>query len=111
MSLQLIVLQSLSTPGLDWSGKPPSSGLHLTTCYGDAPMHVGPVGGPSRLVGVLGVVRAELRVLSLSVEEGICLPLAIWQESWPNLKGLPKVSEVATNHWVFLRCDWSPVSS
>ena len=65
MSLQLIILQSLSTPGLDRSGKPPSSGLHLTTCHSDAPMHVGPVGGPSRLVGVLGVVRAELRVLSL----------------------------------------------
>ena len=27
------------------------------------------------------------------------------------VKELPKVSEVATNHWVFLRCDWSPVSS
>ena len=27
------------------------------------------------------------------------------------LMELPKVSEVATNHWVFLRCDWSPVSS
>ena len=60
-----------------------------------------------------GVVRAVLRVLSLSlsVEEGICLPLEVWRESWPNFKGLPKVSGVATNHWVFLRCDWSLVSN
>ena len=27
------------------------------------------------------------------------------------IRELPKVSEVATNYWVFLRCDWSPVSS
>ena len=57
------------------------------------------------------VVRAMLQVPSLSMEEGICLPLEVWQESWPNFKGLPKVSEVATNHWVFLRCDLSPISS
>ena len=56
--------------------------------------------------GVLGALS-----LSLSVERGICLPLEVWQESWPNFKGLPKVSEVATDHWVFLKCDWSLVSS
>ena len=50
-------------------------------------------------------------MLSLLVEEGISLPLAVWQESGPNFKGLLKVSGVVTNHWVFLRCDWSPVSS
>ena len=49
--------------------------------------------------------------LSLSVEEGICLSLALWQESGPNFKRLLKVSGVATNHWVFLRCDLLPVSS
>ena len=63
------------------------------------------------MVGALSVVRTELRVLSLLVEEGICLPLAMWQESWPNFKGLSKVSEVAIKHCVFLRCDWSLVSS
>ena len=55
--------------------------------------------------------REASGALSLSVEEGIGLPLAVWQESWLNFKGLPKVSEVATNHWVFLRSDWSHVSS
>ena len=49
--------------------------------------------------------------LSLSRWRKVDLPLALWQESKPNFKGLPKVSRVATNHWVFLRCDWSPVSS
>ena len=44
------------------------------------------------------VVRVKLRVLSLLVEEGICLPLEVWQESWPIFKGLPKVGEVSTNH-------------
>ena len=97
--------------GLDRSEKSSSLGLHSTTRYGDAPTRAGPVGGTSRLVGALGVIRAELWVLSLSMEEGICLPLAVWQESWPNFKGLPKVSEVATDHWVFLKCDWSLVSS
>ena len=53
------------------------------------------------MVGALGVVRVELQVLSLSLEEGIGLLLAVWQESWPNFKESPKVSEVATNHWVF----------
>ena len=56
-------------------------------------------------------LHGDPSALSLSVEEGICLPLAVWQESWPNFKGLPKVSEVATNYWVFLRCDWSPFFS
>ena len=51
------------------------------------------------------VVRVKLRVLTLSVEESICLPLEVWQEFWENFKGLPKVSEVATNHCVFLRGD------
>ena len=47
-------------------------------------------------------------MLSLSMEESRS---TLWQESRPNFKGLPKVSGVATNHWVFLRCDYSPVSS
>ena len=43
-------------------------------------------------------------MLSLLVEEGR-LPLVLWQESEPNFKGLPKVSGVATNDWVFLKYD------
>ena len=74
--------------------------------------HMGPVGGPSWLVGALGVVRAKLRVLTLSQWRKVFVYLwQVWQESWPNFKGWPKVSEVATNHWVFLRCYWSPISS
>ena len=57
------------------------------------------------------VVRVKLQVLSLSLWRKVGLPLALWQGSRPNFKGLPRVSEVATNHWVFLSCDWSPVSS
>jgi len=45
-------------------------GLRSTTRHGNAPAHVGPIEGPFQLVGALGVVRVELRVLSLSVEEG-----------------------------------------
>ena len=56
-------------------------------------------------------VRAELWVLSLSRWRKVGLPFVLWQEYGPNFKGLPKVSGVATNHWVFLRCDWSPISS
>ena len=48
---------------------------------------------------------------SLSLRRKVGLPLEVWQESWPNFRWLPKVGEVATNHRVFLRCDWSPVSS
>ena len=58
-----------------------------------------------------GVVHMEFRVLSLSWWRKVGLPLVLWQKSGPNFKGLPKVSGVATNHWVFLRCDWSPVSN
>ena len=47
---------------------------------------------------------------SLSQWRKVGLPLVLWQESRQNFKGLPKVSGVATNHWVFLRCDWSPIS-
>ena len=87
----------MSTPSLDRVRKLPLTGLHSPPTMAMLPAHV-----------VVCVVHAGLRVLSLLVE-GICLPLEVWQESWPNFKGLPKVSEVATNHWVFLRCDWSLV--
>ena len=61
--------------------------------------------------GVWRSLRGVLGALSLSQWRKVGLPLVLWQESRPNFKGLPKVSRVATNHWVFLRCDWSPVSS
>ena len=50
-------------------------------------------------------------VCFLSRGRKVGLPLEVWQESWPNFRLLPEVSEIATNYWVFLRCDWSPVSS
>ena len=34
--------------------------------------------------------RGVLGALSLSVEECICLSLEVWQESWPNCKGITK---------------------
>ena len=40
--------------------------------------------------------------------EEVCCTLGVWLESESILKKLPRVSEVVTNHWVFLRCDWSP---
>ena len=49
--------------------------------------------------------------LSLSQWGNVGLPLVLWQESGPNFKRLPKVSRVATNHWVFLNSNWSPISS
>ena len=54
-----------------------------------------------------GVLCEEFWVLSLSLlMEKVGLPMALQQEFGPNFKGLPKVSGVTTNHWVFLRCDW-----
>ena len=68
----------------------------------------GPIGRPLLAYMVLFVWSFGC---FLSQWRKVGLPLALWQESEPNFKGLPKVSGVATNHWVFLRCDWSPVSS
>ena len=33
-----------------------------------------------------GIVRVEFQVLPLLMEEGICLHLEVWQESWPNFR-------------------------
>ena len=68
----------MSTPGLNRGGKPPPSGLHSTTHLGDAPAHIGPVGGPSQFVGALGVVRVELRVLSLSLSRWRKVFVYLW---------------------------------
>ena len=71
-------------------------------------LHVrGLVGGSILTYGC--VVRVELRVLSLSRWRKVGLPLALWQESGPNFKGFTKGKWI--RHWVFLRCDWSLVSS
>ena len=40
----------------------------------------------------------------------VCHTLGVRLEYELILRKLPKVSEVATNHWVFLRCDRSPNS-
>ena len=101
----------MSTPSLDRVRKLPPTGLRSPPTMAMLPAHArglleAPLDDCVRVV--VCVVHAGLRVLSLLVK-GICLPLEVWQESWPNFKGLPKVSEVATNHWVFLRCDWSLV--
>ena len=75
--------------------------------------------GPSLSMGVVQVVRVctvwhgsrgAMSALSLRRRK-VGLPLVLWQDHGPNFKGLPKVSGVATNHWAFLRCDWSLVSS
>ena len=73
-----------------------------------APARAGPVGGPSWCICML--FARSFRCF-LSRWRKVVLPLALWQEFGPNFKGLPKVSGVATYHWVFLRCDWSPISS
>ena len=52
--------QKIAVMGLDQGRK----------SHGNALAHVGPIEGPFQLVGALGVVRMELRVLSLSGEEG-----------------------------------------
>ena len=69
--------------------------------------------GPFRCVSMCvscGVLGALSFSLSLLVKEGRST-FGVMAGIWAKFKGLPKVSVVATNHWVFLRCDWSPVSS
>ena len=53
---------------------------------------------------LLGNTSSELRCYEEGYTSGV------WLESESILIKLPKVSEVATNHWVFLRCDWLPNS-
>ena len=76
-------------------------GLHLTTRHGNTPsaqvLLEAPYLDDCEHVVVCGSYGA-LGALSLSMEDGIYLPLEVWQESGPNFKGLQKVSGVATNH-------------
>ena len=67
----------------------------------------GPVRGSFSMYGC--VVRVEFWLLSLSRWRKVGLPLALWQESGPNFKGFTNGKWI--RHWVFLRCDWSLVSS
>ena len=64
-----------------------------------------PAQGPLEALLNNCVVRTEVRVLSLS------LSLSLDGGRYFSTFKIPKESEVATNHWVFLRYDWSPVSS
>ena len=71
--------------------------------------HARPIGDPSKCECVW-FTRSFGCSLSLSIEEAkstFCFIARIRA----NFKGLLKVSGVATNRWVFLRCDWLPVSS
>ena len=103
---------SLLMPGLDRDGveRPPLllRALVRPLAVAIAPMLAGPRWGP--ILDMMVCFARGLRC-SLSWWRQVGLPLALWQESGPNFKGLPKVSGVATNHWVFLMCDWSPASS
>ena len=111
---------NMSTPGLEkQSREPPPWAFTWPPTMATILSAQGPIRGPSRMmdgcVCACGVVHMGLRVLSLSLFlsqwRKVGLPLMLWQESGPNFIGLPKVSGVATNYWVFLRCDWSPISS
>ena len=57
-------------------------------------------------VHICNVWRGLRKALgALSWWRTVGLPLALWQDFGPNFKRLPKVSRVATNYWVSLRCD------
>ena len=104
----------VSTPGLDWNGSKKTAAVvtdpHSTTRCGDnSYTREAPLEGPSRYIWCC--VLAQSFGCSLFRWRKVVLPLVLWQESGPNFKGLPNVSGVTTNHWVFLRCDWSLVSS
>ena len=104
----------LSTPGLDRGGRGKTvaaiTSTRSTTCHGDnSRVRGAPLEGPSQYIWWCVFVWSFR--CSLSRWRKIGLPLVLGQESRPNFKGLPKVSGIATNHWVFLRCDRSPISS
>ena len=79
-----------------------------TTCYGDSSRaYESPLEGPSQYIW--WCVFAQSFGCFLSRWRKVGLPLVLGQESGPNFKGLPKVSGVAANHWVFSGCDWPPI--
>ena len=97
-------LSSLSMPG------PRADSETAARPSFDHPRARGPLEAPSlewwgMVFCVAWFTRSFGCSLSLLMKEGRCLSLVVWQDSWPNFKWLPKLSEVATNHWVFLRCD------
>ena len=55
--------------------------------------------------------RAFLNVSVRDCGMKVCRTSGVWLESELILRKLPRVSEVVTNHWVFLRGDWSSNSS
>ena len=98
-------IASLWMPDLKRNGKPPLSGLPAVATLLWA---WGPVRGPLRWL--CGCSREASSALS----QWRRVFAYLWRCSrnlGEILRDLPKVSEVTTNHWVFLRCDWSPVSS
>ena len=94
---------------LDQSGKLPSTGLHSTTRRGDAPACVEPIEGPFQLL--CSCLHGVSSALSLS--QWMRVFVYLWRcgkNLGQILRELRNVSEIATNHWVFLRCDWPPIS-
>ena len=104
--------QRLASIGTGWK-KPPlsSQALIRPPAMVTTPAHTGPHWRAPLEMIWCGVCFMQSFGCSFSRWRKVGLPLVLWQESRPNFKGLPKVSGVATNHWVLLRCDWSPVSS
>ena len=90
---------------------PPSQALVQPPVVATTPACARPRWRVSLKMMVCAVCVAQSFGCSLSWSRKVDLPSALWQESRLNFKGLPKLSGVITNHWVFLRCDWSPVFS
>ena len=91
----------VSTPGLNWLSEKIAAAAPL---FDHPPWRQllcasGPVGRP--LLMCMCVCFTRSFRCSFSWWRKVGLPLALWQESGPNFKGLPKVSGVVTNHWVF----------
>ena len=96
-------------PGLEREGKNRRRRAFIRpSAVATAPTHTGPR-WRTPLNDHVRVSREVSSALSLSVEEGRST-FDVMAESGPNFKGLLKVSGVTTNHWVFLRCDWSLIS-
>jgi len=68
---------------------PEMVGLRSTTCHGKAPVRArGPLEAPldNAISAWCSCGASGALALSLSAEEGRCLPLVVWQESWPDFR-------------------------
>ena len=109
VALHLFTFRRLASIGAETEKPSPlSRALIRPPAMATAPACMGP-----RWRAALGVIVLFTWSFgcSLSRWRKVGLPLVLGQESGPNFKGLPKVSGFATNHWFFLWCDWSPISS